>query len=107
MPWRSRRRPAQEEARLVELRATVLRVAALLGESGGGEGGAAASQAALLGLLQEPRAVRFAQRVANRVLERMAARGVQSMLRQPLAGAAAAARASGGSAAAATAAAGA
>lgn len=87
-PWQLGLVRPDEEARLADLRAQVLRVYQLLVDSnasasagGGASGFNAGATQSVLAILQEPRTIRFGQRVANRVLERMAARGVQSLFR--------------------------
>jgi hypothetical protein len=84
--------PPAEAAQLAELRASVLRVAALLQSSDGSDGGEGQSVdfAALAALLRQPRCVAFLNAVSARVAQRAVARTLQGVFRTPPPAAAAA-----------------
>lgn len=85
-PWQLGLVDPEEEARLTELRAQVLRVWALAAPPAVTDGGAGAAVQSLLAVLQEPRAARFGQSVTNRVVERITARAVKRLLGVPSTG---------------------
>jgi hypothetical protein len=77
--------PPGEAAQLAELRASVLRVAALLQSSDAGGGGDAGGIdfGALAALLRQPRCVAFLNAVSARVAQRALARTLQGVFRTP------------------------